>query len=230
MRGWIEMCANRLREIGVNNINSRVAVITSTTGQALFVHFGCSLIGAVAVCINGFLSVDEIWQQVDISESTHAITESQFLSKVEEVKRKAIMRGGSRIKVVKLLDDVLSDVKLKKDGGATKRPSTIQQTTSQPPANDASPPIEPPQWSLTSPESSHNEDESEQAGENGQMPGMNVTSSKQTLLIFFSSGTTGLIKAVEISHRSLIVNIQQISCPIYGPPAIKERFLLSTSY
>uniref|UniRef100_A0A915BDG4 Uncharacterized protein n=1 Tax=Parascaris univalens TaxID=6257 RepID=A0A915BDG4_PARUN len=50
---------------------------------------------------------------------------------------------------------------------------------------------------------------------------------KQTLLIFFSAGTTGLIKAVEISHKSLIVNIQQISCSIYAPPTNKERFLLT---
>lgn len=56
LRGWIEMCADRMREIGVNT-SSRVAVITSTTGQALFVHFACSVVGAVAVCINAFLTV-----------------------------------------------------------------------------------------------------------------------------------------------------------------------------
>uniref|UniRef100_A0A914RKE0 Uncharacterized protein n=1 Tax=Parascaris equorum TaxID=6256 RepID=A0A914RKE0_PAREQ len=80
---------------------------------------------------SGRYFTDEIWQQVDISESTHAITESQFLLKVDEVKRKATMRGGSRIKVVKLLDDVLSDVKLKKGDGLTRRATTIQQIIPQ---------------------------------------------------------------------------------------------------
>ncbi|VDK43352.1 unnamed protein product [Anisakis simplex] len=269
--------------------------------QAVFAQMACSSIGSVAVSINGFLTVDDIWQQVDLSESTHAITEPQFLTKVEEVKRKAIMRGGSRIKVVALLEDILSDVKLRKEGftSITKlRPSAMQQqlanstisvnlstistgatninTTStispqQSTLIDSSPTFENQQQQYSTPESpvvvilkssilssiaiftyklkdntTRNEEDSDQSANDNQSrpavtnlsktstnflsPSLSSTPlSKQTIFLFFSSGTTGLNKAVEISNLSFIINIQQISCPIYGPPTAKERFLLVLS-
>lgn len=79
-------------------------------------------------------------------------------------------------------------------------------------------------------ETPQTDEETEQQIEDEQSQRMATLSTKQTLLIFFSAGTTGLIKAVEVSHKSLIVNIQQISCPIYAPPTNKERFLLSRFY
>lgn len=47
-----ENCAKRLAEIGVKR-NSRCALITSTTARAIFIHFACSILDAVLVCING---------------------------------------------------------------------------------------------------------------------------------------------------------------------------------
>ena len=61
------------------------------------------------------------------------------------------------------------------------------------------------------------------------------------MLIFFTSGTTGLpkvnqnctfsylIQAAEFAHKSMIINIQQMSLPLYGPLIPKERFLLPLS-
>lgn len=40
--------------------NSRVAVITGTTGQAIFVHLACSLIGCSAVAVNGWSTVGKL--------------------------------------------------------------------------------------------------------------------------------------------------------------------------
>lgn len=46
------------------------------------------------------------------------------------------------------------------------------------------------------------------------------------MFIFYSSGTTGLPKPVEISHQSLIINLTQICFPIYNVLTQKDRFLL----
>ena len=35
-----------------------------------------------------------------------------------------------------------------------------------------------------------------------------------------------LLQAAELSHRSMIINLQQISLPLFGPVQAKERFLL----
>ncbi|VDM80746.1 unnamed protein product [Strongylus vulgaris] len=107
IRGWCDMCSMRLRELQVSS-TSRVAVITGTTGQAIFVHLACAMIGCTAVAVNGWGTVDEIWQVVDLSEATHLIVESQFMQKAEDVRRKAQMRGGGRIKHVRPIDDVLT--------------------------------------------------------------------------------------------------------------------------
>lgn len=45
----------------------------------------------------------------DLSEATHLISEMQFYQKADDVRRKAAMRGGGRIKHVRSLDDVLTN-------------------------------------------------------------------------------------------------------------------------
>jgi acyl-CoA synthetase (AMP-forming)/AMP-acid ligase II len=92
-------------------LSFRLALITSCNAEALFVLFACGTIGVPCIVINGFANVDELWQQVDASEATHCITEETFMTKVEDVRRRGAMRGGScgRIRVIKLLADVLGD-------------------------------------------------------------------------------------------------------------------------
>ena len=66
------MCCTRLKELQVTT-NSRVAVVTGTTGspvlklislaisgQAIFVHLACSLIGCSAVAVNGYNAVGRV--------------------------------------------------------------------------------------------------------------------------------------------------------------------------
>ncbi|KAE9554232.1 hypothetical protein FO519_002531 [Halicephalobus sp. NKZ332] len=220
-----ETCAARLRDIGVNS-SSRVAIITSTTAQALFVHMANAIIGSTAVCINGYCTIDEIWQQVDLSESTHCVTEVQFLQKVEEVKRKAVMRGGGRIKITKTLDEVFSVHKIVMPP-ISKRESKSQLLIKE--ENQISPSVE----QVSTPTSEKIEENSE-IGENGdslQSPqeekdGSIIQQPKIPLFIFYSSGTTGLPKAVEVTHQSLIINLMQMSFPVYNVISGKDRFLL----
>lgn len=47
-----------------------------------------------------------------MAEATHCIVETQFAQKIEDVRRKALARGSSRIKVIKRLDEVVGDVQL----------------------------------------------------------------------------------------------------------------------
>uniref|UniRef100_A0A1I7ZL45 AMP-binding domain-containing protein n=1 Tax=Steinernema glaseri TaxID=37863 RepID=A0A1I7ZL45_9BILA len=239
LRVWSEMCAERLREMSVS-AHSRVAVITSTTGQALFVHFACSIIGAKTVCINGWNSVDELWQQVDLSESTHCVVENQFLSKVEDVRRKAIMRGGARIKVIKTLDEVLSDAKI-----TVTAPMTRKDTKRREPRGFRIAGFVKPLSTeagilkrvLGYPYLKDMENSEEETSESTADEAASITNfatnhvqtslNRNPFLVFFSSGTTGLPKAVEITHKSLIVNMQQLSIPLFNPPTAKDRFLLA---
>ncbi|KAF8354406.1 mec-18 [Pristionchus pacificus] len=251
IKGWSEMCQSRLRELGVT-ATSRVALITGTTGQSVFVHLACSMIGCPTVCVNGFGTIDEIWQLVDISESTHLVAEPQFMQKAEDVKRKAVMRGGGRIKHVRSIDDVLTSDTI--NGRASTVTSTDISSKAQrseflsrtigPLTRELSntkligPALEDECIDLPSPMS-----ESATSGRNDltviENGGSDVASdftapiasgpAQQPCMIFFTSGTTGLPKAAEVTRRSLIINLQQMSCPVFGPIQAKEKLLLPLS-
>uniref|UniRef100_A0A7E4ZYR4 AMP-binding domain-containing protein n=1 Tax=Panagrellus redivivus TaxID=6233 RepID=A0A7E4ZYR4_PANRE len=222
IKQFTETCGCRLREMGVNS-TSRVAIVTATSPQAIFVHLANAIIGSIAVCINGFGSTDELWQQVDLSEATHCVCETQFLGKVEEVRRKAVMRGGGRIKVIKTLEEVLGQEKitvaphavLKKRESKSiilpKEESQLSLDTSSvtTPTNDETGGDE------------HDEHSDETNHSNGE-----DNAGRAPLFIFYSSGTTGLPKALELSHQSLIINLTQISFPIFNSLSHKERFVL----
>lgn len=52
---------------------------------------------------------DELWHLVDASESTHCVVETQFQQRIDDVRRKALMRGSARIRVIKRLDEVVGN-------------------------------------------------------------------------------------------------------------------------
>ncbi|UMM41338.1 hypothetical protein L5515_017642 [Caenorhabditis briggsae] len=238
IRNWCEMCETRLKELQVNS-SSRVAVITGTTGQAIFVHLACSIIGCSAVAVNGWSTVDEIWTLVDLSEATHLVVEGQFMQKADDVRRKAQMRGGGRIKHVRQIEDVLTSERINVDS-ARKRSIDVKQ---KPPlvkeislakislgatlAEDVAD-ITSPMSEISGQSKEINGDVENADADDAQTP-VQPLSGQNPLLILFTSGTTGLAKAAELSHRSLIINIQQISLPLYGPVQAKERFLLPLS-
>jgi len=122
IREWTDRCKQRLREIGVGT-NSRLALITSTTCRVLFIHLACAELEVTSVCINGWVAADEIWNQLEEVECTHAVVEAQFVSKVDELRRKALMRGVHRCRVVRTLDEVLGEQKLVKVRGESKAAS-----------------------------------------------------------------------------------------------------------
>jgi hypothetical protein len=76
--------------------------------------------------ISPSLLSDEVWHQVDLAEATHCITQPQLLTKIEEVRKKAIMRGGGRIRTIKLLSEVVSD-KLIRPPASIRELSKIRQ-------------------------------------------------------------------------------------------------------
>ncbi|EPB79491.1 hypothetical protein ANCCEY_01428 [Ancylostoma ceylanicum] len=217
--------------------SSRVAVITGTTGQAIFVHLACSIIGCTAVAVNGLSPVDEIWQLVDLSESSHLIVEQQFMQKADDVRRKAAMRGGGRIKHVRLIDDVLTTDTIssepKKRHPLVKEPSTAKmmwvyscgKVLENVPCAGRVPRIPSPEdthvdvFSPISDVSGSKENGTEERCESPpDVPAptnSNAGNTNNPMLIFFTSGTTGLPK--------------QMSLPLYGPVQQRERFLLPLS-
>lgn len=46
-------------------------------------------------------------------------------------------------------------------------------------------------------------------------------------LILFTSGTTRQPKPVQITHQTLISNLQCLKLPMFGPPLVSDRFLLT---
>ncbi|CAJ0575053.1 unnamed protein product, partial [Mesorhabditis spiculigera] len=251
---WVTMAAERLREIGIGE-KSRVAIISGTTGQTLFIHLACASIGCTVVAVNGFLAIDELWQLVDISESSHLIAEATFLQKAEDVRRKAQMRGTGRIKGVRGFDDVLSSDALCTEGRgyvAPRPPPFLRNSSSQKLIKvDAmqisqamGESISLGNGELLSPMSdkTNNMEKGRQSisqdSDHSDIIYPPITSSDYShqsphtsnpFMIFFTSGTTSAPKPLEVSHRSLIINIQQMSCSLYGPVQFKERFLLPIS-
>ncbi|WKY16718.1 hypothetical protein Q1695_001385 [Nippostrongylus brasiliensis] len=200
IRNWCDMCSMRLKEL-------QETVITGTTGQAIFVHLACAIIGCTAVAVNGWSSVDEIWQIVDLSESTHLIVEAAFLQKADDVRRKASMRGGGRIKHVRIIDDVLTTDAISNE---TKRRHLLVKEMSSAKITITSPDdVQPDALSPIS-------DASESKVENGTEDSCESPPDSTTT-------------AAEFAHRSLIINIQQMSLPLYGPVQPRERFLLPLS-
>ncbi|PAV92140.1 hypothetical protein WR25_26410 [Diploscapter pachys] len=237
IRSWCEMCAARLRELQVTPA-SRVAVITGTTGQAIFVQLACSLIGCSAVAVNGWNTIDEIWQLCDLSEATHLISEMQFYQKADDVRRKAAMRGGGRIKHVRSLDDVLTNESIgeerKKKAPPLTRDSSagklvVRQNTASPIPSQvdeiASDPLTPVSEASNETKLVANGYDDSTDASTDRVTAIS-SDGQNPMLIFFTSGTTGLPKAAELSHRSMIINLQQISLPLFGPVQAKERFLL----
>ncbi|KAK5978326.1 Acyl-CoA synthetase family member 2 mitochondrial [Trichostrongylus colubriformis] len=210
--------------------SSRVAVITGTTGQAIFVHLACAIIGCSAVAVNGSGTVDEIWQIVDLSESTHLIVEPQFMQKADDVRRKAAMRGGGRIKHIRIIDDVLTADSINSNG--KKRPPLVKDLSLM---KITALPSEETHAEAQTPLSEGSVSNTETGTEENSEPhpevhnAVNSFSGQNPLMIFFTSGTTGLPKAAEFAHRSLIINLQQLSIPLYGPVQPRERFLLPLS-
>ncbi|CAJ0946938.1 unnamed protein product, partial [Mesorhabditis belari] len=246
---WVTMAAERLREMGVTE-KSRVAIISGTTGQTIFIHLACSSIGCTAVAVNGHQVVDEIWQLVDASDTTHLIAEGVYLQKAEDVRRKAQMRGQGRIKAVKSFDDILSSDALSFErrgyhAPSSKPPPLLRNSSSQklikvdlsssPTMNES---ISMTNGELLSPVSDNTEKQPQTDSDHSDVPYTTPTIHDSTLqapntsspyIIFFTSGTTNAPKPVEVTHRSLIINIQQMGASIYGPVQCKERFLLPLS-
>ncbi|VDN53181.1 unnamed protein product [Dracunculus medinensis] len=147
--GWVEKCAKRLQEIGVA-ANTRIAMITCTTCQVIFVQLACSILQAVVVGINGYLPIG------------HAKYLFKFLHKE-----------------IKVIADVLCDFEsFANDQNVT--------TTAK-------------------------------------------TNNKTGMMIFFSEGSTDPPKPTEISHQSIVINVQQLSCPVFSPPMQNQKFLLAIS-
>uniref|UniRef100_A0A914XED9 Uncharacterized protein n=1 Tax=Plectus sambesii TaxID=2011161 RepID=A0A914XED9_9BILA len=296
LRHWTDNCVQRLREIGVTP-TSRVSIVSANCPEVLIVHFACGIIGSACACLDSVATIDELWHQVDLAEATHCITQPQLQAKVEEVKKKAIMRGGGRIRTVKLLSEVVSDTPLcpptsVREQSILRQKLELKSRSSMPdilkskqysPMNGTKLPIDqrmgstsvseeglldqeaPPYISPAASDATYiktnhalsttsipssdktttpvkDEPSIEEKGgqrlrrESKQLGSRDLTTAagrqlengsafNYNYLIFFSSGTTGLPKPVEVSHKSLLVNLQQISMAHFGPPAIKDRML-----
>ncbi|KAK6032516.1 AMP-binding enzyme [Ostertagia ostertagi] len=126
------------------------------------------------------------------------------------------MRGGGRIRHVRIIDDVLTADSINND--------TKKRLPPEDPHAEVFSPISDPSVSNTE---NGTEENCESLPE--VQTAVNPLAGQNPLFIFFTSGTTGLPKAAEYAHRSLIINLQQMSLPLYGPVQPRERFLLPLS-
>lgn len=55
----------------------------------------------------------------------------------------------------------------------------------------------------------------------------NETDKLNAFLILFSSGTTRQAKPVQITHQTVIANLQRLRSQIFNPPTSSDKFLLS---
>ncbi|KIH56699.1 AMP-binding enzyme [Ancylostoma duodenale] len=222
IRGWCDMCCTRLRELQGCDIRQQSGGDHWDDGLAILTSNICPsrvLSNWLHSCSREWTESNEIWQLVDLSESTHLIVEQQFMQKdflfkADDVRRKAAMRGGGRIKHVRLIDDVLTTDSIssepKKRHPLLKEPSSAKMM-----------------WVYSCGTENGTEERCESPSD---VPAtINPNAGNNPMLIFFTSGTTGLPKAAEYSHRALIINIQQMSLPLYGPVQPRERFLLPLS-
>ncbi|CAD5222189.1 unnamed protein product [Bursaphelenchus xylophilus] len=211
------LCTQRLKELGIQN-NTRVALIASNCSACCFVHLASAQLGCRLVCVNGNLSVDEIWHQIDQAEVTHAILESQFTAKMEDVKRRAIMRNSGRVKIIRKMEEVLGETSLSR---LTKRESKS---------------IIPVQLPSSTADSESSFDTASMTSQSTFVVHSNKSSltpldpvdvdDSNGYFIFYTSGTTGPSKPIYISHQQIILNLMQLGLSVYGPPGVTDKFLL----
>lgn len=187
-------------------------MITTTTVEVIFFHLACSMIGATVVAINGLASVDDIWTFFDVSESTHAICEAPLFSKVEDVRKKALLRGMGKIKIIKTIDEILYDHNIE----IVKKPLLKQAQRSISSNNMES------QLDLNIAK----DDESLK----DSMTNITINNTKLSqptpFLIVFTSGSIGMPKPIVYHHQSLIINLIQLCNPLFNYPTQKDHFLL----
>ncbi|CAJ0609890.1 unnamed protein product [Cylicocyclus nassatus] len=178
---------------------SNLAIVDVDTGQAIFVHLACSMIGCTAVAVNGWGTVDEIWQVVDLAEATHLIVESQFMQKADDVRRKAQMRGGGRIKHVRAIDDVLTTDAIEAKRRLSRNPLVKEESTNKitipriPSPEDARPDVCSPLSDGSEAKENGTEEPTCESPTEPPTP-LNPVAGQNPLLMFFTSGTTGLPK------------------------------------
>ncbi|KAI1729824.1 AMP-binding enzyme domain-containing protein [Ditylenchus destructor] len=196
---WTNNCRCRLLEAGVTS-RSKIALVTSNTARVVLVQLAASQIGCIVVCINGWASSEEIYHQIESVECSHCIVETQFMGKLEETRRRTSIKGLGNCRTIKNLDEVVCRSSKQTNGIIN---SSLQHFAPPNHINKKKNNTKVECESITSP------------GFSNSFTRDDIFSDNTPLLIFFASGTSTTSKPMAISHKTLITNLKQISCPIF---------------
>ncbi|KAK6110495.1 AMP-binding enzyme family protein [Brugia pahangi] len=220
LRICTENCAQRLQEIGVGQ-RTRCALICSVTAQAIIVYIACAMLDATVISVNPSLTSGEIWAQLEKSQVVYCFTEENKLSKLKNVRRTGAVLSGRRILSVRLLDEIFGSAKLFINHESLV-PSGQTQTKLKLKNKRQLHEVFRTDLSL-----SERSDQDE-----GQItdsePNSVLAASFQKRAIHLTK-TAKFPKPTEVSRYSLLHNLQQLSCPIFGPPSVDDKCLLATN-
>ncbi|VIO86750.1 Uncharacterized protein BM_BM2895 [Brugia malayi] len=220
LRICTENCAQRLQEIGVGQ-RTRCALICSVTAQAIIVYIACAMLDATVISVNPSLTSGEIWAQLEKSQVVYCFTKENKLLKLKNVRRTGAVRSGRRILSVRLLDEIFGSAKLSINHESLV-PSGQTQTKLKLKNKRQLHEVFRTDLSL-----SERSDQDE-----GQItdsePNSVLAASFQKTAIHLTK-TAKFPRPTEVSRHSLLHNLQQLSCPIFGPPSVDDKCLLATN-
>ncbi|VDN01926.1 unnamed protein product [Thelazia callipaeda] len=218
LRACTENCAKRLTEIGVSR-GTRCALVCSVSAKIIFIHFACSMLDAVVISVSASLSSGEIWGQLNKSKATYCFAEQHNMARLEKVRRIIGNRSGGRILSIRLLEEIFEDMK-----SSSKFLKTRENLVPSEPSQIASKLMnKEPQHAVSCIDLVVSEQIKKDETTDSQL------SSHKRIIIFYSITSSELPKPVEVLHRSLLQNLQQMNCSIFGPPCVDDRCLLAAN-
>uniref|UniRef100_A0A915PQD7 AMP-dependent synthetase/ligase domain-containing protein n=1 Tax=Setaria digitata TaxID=48799 RepID=A0A915PQD7_9BILA len=245
-------CVKRLQEIGVRQ-GTRCALICSVTAHAIFIYIACSMLEAPIVSVNPSLSSrekdfppkgllenvkealrDEVVRimerpqinekifpyDVEKSRAMYCFTEESSMSKVENAKRIGATRNDGRVFSIRLLDEIFGNIKPSINQESltslghpqvTLKPKTKRKVQGSP-------------CSESSTSERHRLDEKQLINSQSIL-----TSLTRKEIMFYSINPSKFPKLIKVSYRSLLHNLQQLSCPVFGPPSVDDKCLLAAN-
>ncbi|KAI6201992.1 hypothetical protein M3Y96_00901100 [Aphelenchoides besseyi] len=216
-------CVKRLLELGVTS-NTKVALVSANSSSVIFVQLAISIIGAQVSYLNAFLSSDELWHIIEVSECTHFIVDAQTALKIEDVRRNKYRNG--RIRVVRRLDEVTGDVKLSRLQKRDSRSTMMQQSKdSNYDAIDSYAKAE-----TASVLSNQDCKLEEDLVDNINLPTNSTDNHFNEFFVTLFCEASRFSSPVKIAQNTVIRHLDNLRHSLYGPPTTTDRVLLYSAF